>query len=282
MYKRLARSTVQASRTYSKVRSVRAKILFFVEGAKTERIYLSELKKNVSSKKLDIEIFDRWKNLSGESNQLKVVTKTKLYLEKCGDLTRKQRNKINATISLLEKNELTMDDIFEKITDLNDFLGDEILNPKEILLNQLQSIKTCYDFDESLDKICFVLDRDCGSFSKEQYDQVVELCNECNYELGMSTPNFEFYLLLHLTDAQYINEKIIYENSNDFILQELKKKLKSDYNLLYKKNKYDASLFMSKFEEYEKNILSYSRDNKDLKNQIGSSLGVIVNRILNE
>ena len=281
MYKRLATAITQESRANLKERSIRSKILFFVEGARTERIYLSELKKNISpSKNLDIEIFDRWKNLSGESNQLKVVTKTKEYLDKCGYITRKQKIKIESTISLLESKTLTIDDILEKITELNNFLGAEILSTREVLLNQLLSIKTCYDFDESIDKICFVLDRDCGSFTSEQYSQVLDLCRECNYDLGMSTPNFEFFLLLHLTDSKDIDEKIIFENAQDFTLKELKKTLKDEYELSYKKDKYDASLFISNFDNFENNILNYSQCNEDLKNQVGSSLGKVVREIL--
>lgn len=281
MYKRLAKSTIQESRSIFKTRNIRSKILFFVEGAETERIYLNELAKRIPvSKNLDIEIFDRWKDLSGESNQLKVVIKTKEYLSKCGNLGKKQRKKIQSTIDLLESKSLTIDDILERITALNKLLEYEILSTKEILLNQLLSIKTCYDFDESIDKICFVLDRDCGSFTANQFDQVLALCKECNYELGMSTPNFEFFLLLHLTDLKDINSKTIFENKNEFTLKKLKEILGNEHDLTFKKNKYDASLYFDNIDNFESNISNYTTDNLELKESIGSSLGSIVKELI--
>jgi hypothetical protein len=283
MYKRLAKTITQRSREHELDRKIRSKILFFVEGAETEKIYLNELKKIVpSSKKVDIEIFDRWKELSGESNQLKIVEKTRGYMEICGGITRKQKNKINSIINLLEKHELTMEDILTKITELNTFLGEEILSTKEFLLNQLLSIKTCFDFDEEIDKICFVLDRDCGSFKPEQYDQVIEICRECNYELGMSTPNFEFFLLIHLSNLSDIDNQLLFENKSELTYKVLRKRLKDEYDLNYRKEKYNAAFFVSKFNDYKINIDHYVQNNNELKNNVGSSLGTILKNVLED
>lgn len=282
MYKRLAKTIVQYSRDSLTPKSPRSKYLFFVEGAETEKLYLNEVKKRVpTDKNLDVEIFDRWKNLSGESNQLNIVKKTKEYLSICNTITNKQKRKIEETIWLLETKTFTIDDMIRKLEELNRFLGEEILSRKEILLEQLSSIKTCYNFDASLDKIYFVLDRDCGSFTETQYDEVLELCENCGYELGMTTPNFEFFLILHLNNVKDIDHNTIFTNENDFAFRKLKEILKNDYNLFYKKNKYNAKFLLDNFSNFEQNILNYSQDINELKNKVGSSLGIIIREILN-
>ncbi|WP_323679118.1 RloB domain-containing protein [Exiguobacterium indicum] len=281
MYKRLASAITKKSRERTVTREIRSKILFFVEGDKTEKIYLSMFKKTIpSSKNIDIEIFDRWERMSGISNQHDIVEKTKKYLERCKTITNRQKNKVNELIKLMENHELTIEDTQTKIRELNTFLGEEILSEKDVLLHQLLSIKTCFDFDEKIDKICFVLDRDCGSFTPEQYDQVLEICDQCNYDLGLSTPCFEFFLFLHLTDTEKPSEELLINNKNDYMYNFLRKELREKHKLIFKKNKYDAKFFIEKFEEFEENIKTYSQNNIELKNNLGSSLGTILRRLL--
>lgn len=60
-----------------------------------------------------------------------------------------------------------------------------------------------------------VIDRDYKSHSVKQMKEVVQECSNKNYNCFISTPSFEFWLLLHLTDVSYedldkilINDKV--------------------------------------------------------------------------
>lgn len=47
------------------------------------------------------------------------------------------------------------------------------------------------------DKISFIFDRDPQSFKENQYDSVRKLCDENRFQLYITNPCFEFWLLLH-------------------------------------------------------------------------------------
>jgi hypothetical protein len=47
------------------------------------------------------------------------------------------------------------------------------------------------------DQVCLVFDRDCGSLSLEQLEEIISICKESGVNLYLSNPSFEFWLLLH-------------------------------------------------------------------------------------
>lgn len=76
----------------------------------------------------------------------------------------------------------------------------------------LRKIKT---LDEQNDKYCIVIDRDYHNHSEEQIKRCIEHCEDKNFRLLLSTPCFEFWLLLHLQDVnmiRQINNKDLFEN----------------------------------------------------------------------
>lgn len=279
---RLTSTRVSESRKNTQKKEIKSKILFFVEGAKTEIIYLQTLKNYVSPEKnITVEVFDRWKDLSGESNQLKIVKTTKEYLETCSKLGRKKRNKIDQMIEKLEYNEWTIDEMYTMLTELRTTLGTELLSSKDFFATQLQSIKTCYDYDKEYDRICFVLDRDYQSFIDTQYDEVISICETEGFELGISSPNFEFYLLLHLDSFKDEDKNDIFVNKEKFTEKSIKLIMSEKYKESYKKEKYNAGFFLDRFSDFQKNIMLYNTNPLELKTEIGSSLGEIVSDIIN-
>ena len=56
-------------------------------------------------------------------------------------------------------------------------------------------------YDENIDKICLVIDRDKDSFistpNNRQYEYVVKTCKKKGFGLYVTNPCFEFWLLLH-------------------------------------------------------------------------------------
>lgn len=279
---RLSNVAVSKSREISKEKEIKSKILFFVEGSKTEIIYLQALRRHLpNDKNIEIEIFDRWKDLSGESNQLNIVVMVKSYLDKCTGLGRKKRALIEQTIEKLEFSEWTMEEMIEIIEKLKNDIGDNILSSRDLLKSQLHSIKTCYDFDKERDRICFVLDRDYKSFKENQFDEVVEICNSSSFELGISSPNFEFFLLLHITDMTHFDKASIFENEKSFTETQIKTLMREEFGETFKKEKYNGDLLISRFPQFLDNAENYSTNNIQLKTEVGSSLGKIVNSILN-
>ena len=71
-------------------------------------------------------------------------------------------------------------------------------------------------FDKSLDKICFIIDRDRESFISEdgndQYSYVLQTCRENNYGFYLSNPCFEFWLLMHFDEVVNLDSEKLLEN----------------------------------------------------------------------
>ncbi|MDW2879560.1 MULTISPECIES: RloB domain-containing protein [Bacillaceae] len=128
------------------------------------------------------------------------------------------------------------------------------------------------------------MDRDYRSFKDFQYDKVLEICKENEFLLGITNPNFEFYLLLHLDDSLSMDKEEIRTNprktSNKKLIEYTLNEKMKEYGCTYKKNNYDANLFIDKFTDFKKNINNYVDDNRLLKNEIGSSIHHIMNRLL--
>lgn len=281
---RLSNRPLNESRVVTKPKVPKSKILFFVEGVKTEIIYLLALKKrfnNIESNS-QMEIFDRLKHSSGDSHQLYVVNAAKEYLKRCQSLGKKKRNFIRDTIKSLEYDNLSIVEFKNMMDELERKIDDVILDPKDELKSQLQSIKTAFEFDEELgDKVCFILDRDHHSFKENQFDDVLSICEEENYELGISTPNFEFFLLLHLTDDfSDKEESYIFNNTSNFTEERLKKILKEKTGKSYNKSNYEAEFFLNRFDIFNRNIKKFEENNLRLKSELGSSLGPIFSGII--
>lgn len=281
---RLSNQPIDKSRIVTKYRTPKSKILFFAEGAETEIIYLQEFKRRYdnTTKNIKIEIFSRLKHLTGNSNQLYVVKAAKDYLKNCQDLGKKKRNFINDTISKLEYDNLSLEEFKSLIEELERRIDHTVLNPRDAFKSQLHSIKVAFEFDAELgDKICFILDRDHHSFSPEQFDDVLSICKEENYELGISTPNFEFFLLLHLTDDfSDTRHSDIFNNTSNFAEEKLKVLLKEKTGKGFNKASYDAAYFLNRLECFQENIKKFEVDNLNLKHKIGSSLGLMFTSII--
>ena len=140
-------------------------------------------------------------------------------------------------------------------------------------------------FDSEIDYLCLVVDRDPASFTEFQFDDVLETCKQNNFEFLISNPNFEFWLLLHFDDILELdkekllhNEKINKESKSSirFIPNELRKRLGK-----YKKNKFDADLLLKKLDHAIKNEKKYCENLPELKDKLGSNIGLFIEKLIN-
>ncbi len=97
-----------------------------------------------------------------------------------------------------------------------DFVRTFLLDPDQISLAKRQdflgkmqgrSIDIAYfrfvsECDERDDSFCVLLDKDSSSHSSQQLNEIWQKCREKGYGFYLSSPCFEFWLLLHLCDVQ--------------------------------------------------------------------------------
>lgn len=131
-------------------------------------------------------------------------------------------------------------------------------------------------FDKDYDKVCIIVDRDKQSFKAEQYDFVREQCLKHQFNLYVSNPCFEFWLLLHYPGADSLDKQAILENRRVTSKKKLTEKLLSEKLVGYKKNSLNFECIKDKIDlaiEQEKN---FCEDIEDLKTDLGTNIGLLM------
>ena len=58
-------------------------------------------------------------------------------------------------------------------------------------------------YDPNTDAVCIIIDRDVGKERpREKYLKFIDSCNQKRFELFVTNPKFEFWILMHLEDVQ--------------------------------------------------------------------------------
>lgn len=265
------------------------KYVMFFEGEKTEFIYFDLLKQSKKKKEnIIVHLEKRWKQDSGYSNQHFMVEYIIRRLEQIKNFSNKDRNKMSKYSKMFERKNFSLNDMLELTNFLKD-IPDKYPNhfsSTDDLQTQLKSVDILSSFDETYDKVCLVIDRDKGSFTESQFDDVLELARNVNIDLYITNPCFEFYLLLHLvsieeldTDKILKNEKVGKKTYVEYLLNEKMKKLDKK-GKGYKKNKYNADYFIENFEYGYSNAQKLCCTNAELKNKIGSSVFLLVDKLI--
>ena len=292
---------------------VNRKCFFFCEGQETEPIYFAKLKE------LKIEIgisplidFIQIEKPRGEdwSNPKKMLDALCLDLSKeityntlinamidclyTSDYLVKHRDKIKEFSDLLvsfmhEALNVAETDIVKDVNHTTkavyDFFNQQRPRICNIIMSNVTDILNNYEitFDKEIDYLCLVVDRDPESFTEFQFDDVLKTCKQNNFEFLISNPNFELWLLLHFDDIHDLdNEKLLKnekinpgsKSSIRFIPNELRKCLGT-----YKKSRYDVTLLIKNIDKAIKNEKNYCESLPELKNELGSNIGVFIEKL---
>lgn len=133
-------------------------------------------------------------------------------------------------------------------------------------------------FPDKGDCFCIIVDRDKHSFTEEQYDALLQKEEEKEVQLYVSNPCFEFWLLLHFSDCKQYNGDELLENhkvtpKRSFAVSLLQKTLNGSYSkqkLGFEKN------YKDNVKTAIKNAQLYSVDVRELKNNLGTNVGVLI------
>lgn len=140
-------------------------------------------------------------------------------------------------------------------------------------------------YDSEIDHICIIVDRDKDSFvvndRVNQYQYVLDACKSNGFDLYITNPCFEFWLLLHFDDCIKLDESKLLENpkitkNKNYTEVELNKLMK------FKKNKYDADSLVKNLPKAITNEKNYCEDLNSLENTVGSNLGKLFDSIISK
>lgn len=134
-------------------------------------------------------------------------------------------------------------------------------------------------YDEEVDKICFIMDRDRKSFVYSQYGYVLQRCQERGFGFYLTNPCFEFWLLLHFKDVKELDGEKLLENPKvtarrRYTEQELKNRIPH-----FKKSCFDAESLVRDIDTAIKNEKEFCEDITELENRVGSNVGTLINEM---
>ncbi len=120
--------------------------------------------------------------------------------------------------------------IKEKLSDLISVLveikivpkNDNKSNPKDIVCNLEEYILDQYDYKSDYDEMWVIWDREKVDDRKNKILEILPECKEKNYNIALTNPAFEFWLLLHIVDISDYEDDILYKN--DWTSQSKKKR----------------------------------------------------------
>lgn len=175
---------------------------------------------------------------------------------------------INSLIEIIllenDENEMGQSHPLRKISNFND----DINNNKFLYYREI-------------DKVCFIVDRDPQNFSEKQYIEFLKKCEEYNYNVFVSNPTFELFLLMHDDRILDFDKKEMLENRK---VSNSKRFLEIKLSELFGCNKKNLN-----FEKFKNNITkainnekSFEEDLNNLKNNLGSNVGTLLDEMIDK
>ena len=298
----------------SKEDRTRKKYFLVFEGSRTEEIYfdtINELKGKIGINPLiEIISIERTYSEYGWSNPKKILEQLlkdleeiedgklsyKTLVDKIMEIIVEDKNfslKISKKSNLKEviediENEIeslenTVKNIEEDCITLLSIITKKVFLVKEEIANILEKVlenigNQQITYSEDIDKMCLIVDRDKKSFKEEQYNYVKEECKRKNFKFYVTNPCFEFWLLLHFDEVHSINREKLLENKRAsskvrYVESELKKYFP------YNKNKYNAELLIEKIDLAIENEKRFCEDIEELKDKLGSNIGLLIKEL---
>lgn len=156
-------------------------------------------------------------------------------------------------------------------------------HPKRKLSNFDKDLKNGkFTYDKEIDKVCFVIDRDPQNLSEIQLDDFIDNCKQNNYEVYLSNPTFEFFLIMHDDKVLKIDRQEILENRRDGRRGKrfLEKKL-SEYFECNKTN-LNFRKFKPNIQKAIKNEKQFCEALDRLKYEVGSNVGILLDSMIED
>ena len=161
-------------------------------------------------------------------------------------------------------------------------LSPKVKEEVERILSEADVDRIYYQYMENWDieskEFCVVFDRDAHSSKSWNFTQTVKDCLSKGYRVAFTNPCFEFWLLLHLCDAKEqcsldnIKQNRPISKSRNYVEGELLKILGS-YN---KANIKFEEVFMRNIDNAIRREKEFTTDWKDLINNVGSNIGILI------
>lgn len=133
--------------------------------------------------------------------------------------------------------------------------------------------------DEEIDKVYFVVDRDVQNFKEEQLEDFINECNKYKYNICLSNPTFELFLLMHDDQVLNLDKYKMLENKK---VSGSKRFLEIELSRIFGCNKRNLrfNLFKCKIEKAIENEKNFCEELEQLKTNLGSNVGKLIDSMI--
>ena len=199
-------------------------IFLSVEGDETERTYFQNLNEYLDTNLIQIEVL-RHRRGDGYSDPVHVIELLEEYID-------------------VRQGGLIPDELPTQFTEKysKEFIQKYLANDSELTIEERKQFsgdllkigidieyrRYLQSFRQDMDYFAVVLDRDCGSHSKQLMQECLDECNQHNYGCFVTNPCFEFWYLLHFVKQNsYLNgaEEVLHQLQSKGRLEKYEKNL---------------------------------------------------------
>lgn len=164
-------------------------------------------------------------------------------------------------------------------------MGREDSEGNEIPKEQWKENCKWKDYDDKIDKVCVIFDRDYRNL-EESLQTIFDLCNKHGIKIILSNPNFELWLLMHFPNIEQYPAEMLLENKKNLRHQIFAdaSKNKKYLEILVAKNaegyskgsKIKFDRFLSLVDVAVEQAKFFCEDSEHLINELGTSVGRLI------
>lgn len=158
-------------------------------------------------------------------------------------------------------------------------------HPNHVINLLFERKKNWQEFGYDPNELWMVVDRDQQNVSQQQLENIVNTCKEEKFNIAISSPTFEFWLLLHITDIDDYNRSELINNRKKKKTKRSKRFIEIELSrLLNGYNKADIKFerFISGIENAISRSISIGSTNEDLikEDSLGTTVHILVEKLL--
>jgi hypothetical protein len=136
------------------------------------------------------------------------------------------------------------------------------------------------EYGVKANELWMVVDRDKQNVSQQQLKDIIDSCNEKGFNLALSNPAFEFWLLLHVTGIENYDKDKLLENEK---VKKTRRFIDKELSLLnkgYNKNKLRFDDFSGGIRTSIIRAKDIGTDNIELIENLGTSVCLLVEKVI--
>lgn len=161
---------------------------------------------------------------------------------------------------------------------------DTLSHPKHVFELLMERKRRWVEYGASPDELWMVIDRDEQNVTSVQLKKIIEECSKESFNLALSNPNFELWLLLHLTEIDHYEKQMLLRNKKDrkrskkrFLEKEIGRLSKG-----YKKGNLQFQKFESGISVAINRAKKMPLDNLLLIDDLGTTVCLLVDKIFKQ